>query len=150
MNPRSILSNFWGSLQFDTPSFYGLFRLKVGEFFHHIDTGDVWSGFTSAALMSLFLAGRERNIIFVSKGYHLPAIRIVFTTHGDYPFPLMEIISVTRGDHPSDPWRLSPSIKGMIPLRPACLIRHRYLFAMAKVQHFTSGSCAILCDSVHF
>ena len=31
----------------------------------------------------------------------------------------MEIISVTRGDHPSDPWRLSPSIKGMIPLRPA-------------------------------
>ena len=27
----------------------------------------------------------------------------------------MEIISVTRGDHPSDPWRLSPSIKGMIP-----------------------------------
>ena len=27
----------------------------------------------------------------------------------------MEIISVTRGDHPSDPRRLSPSIKGMIP-----------------------------------
>ena len=27
----------------------------------------------------------------------------------------MEIISVTRGDYPSDPWRLSPSIKGMIP-----------------------------------
>ena len=36
----------------------------------------------------------------------------------------MEIISVTRGDHPSDPWRLSPSIKGMIPLRPAGLDRH--------------------------
>ena len=34
----------------------------------------------------------------------------------------MEIISVTRGDHPSDPWRLSPSIKGMLPFRPACLI----------------------------
>ena len=36
----------------------------------------------------------------------------------------MEIISVTRGDHPSAPWRLSPSIKGMIPLRPAGLDRH--------------------------
>ena len=34
----------------------------------------------------------------------------------------MEIISVTRGDYPSDPWRLSPSIKGMLPFRPACLI----------------------------
>ena len=41
----------------------------------------------------------------------------------------MEIISVTRGDHPSDPWRLSPSIKGMFPFRPACLIDN------TKVQH---------------
>ena len=31
----------------------------------------------------------------------------------------MEIISVTRGDDPSDPWRLSPSIEGMLPFRPA-------------------------------
>ncbi len=88
--------------------------------------------------------GRERNIIFASKGYHLPAIRIVFTTHGDYPFPLMEIISVTRGDHPSDPWRLSPSIKGMIPLRPACLIRHCFLFAMAKL-HISVAAAVLFC-----
>ena len=31
----------------------------------------------------------------------------------------MEIISVIRGDDPNDPWRLSPSTKGMIPLRPS-------------------------------
>ena len=68
----------------------------------------------------LRFAGSGRNAIFASKEYHLTAIRIVFSHHGDYSFPLMEIISVTRGDHPSDPWRLSPSTKGMLPLRPAC------------------------------
>ena len=50
----------------------------------------------------------------------------------------MEIISVTRGDHPSDPWRLSPSIKGMLPFRPACLIDN------AKVRHPNTGFCGIL------
>ena len=56
----------------------------------------------------------------------------------------MEIISVTRGDHPSDPWRLSPSIKGMIPLRPACLIRHCFLFAMAKL-HISVAAAVLFC-----
>jgi len=79
------------------------------------------------------LAGRERDAVFAPKEYHPTAIRIVFSPHGDYSFPLMEIISVTRGDHPSDPWRLSPSTKGMLPLPPARLIDN------AKIRHSRSA-----------
>ena len=50
-------------------------------------------------------AGLERDAIFASKEYHLPAIQIIFSCHGDNSFPLMEIISVIRGDEPSDPWK---------------------------------------------
>ena len=49
----------------------------------------------------------------------------------------MEIISVTRGDDPSDPWRLSPSIKGMLPFRPACLIDN------TKIQHYQTRFVAV-------
>ena len=38
----------------------------------------------------------------------------------------MEIISVIRGDNPSDPWRLSPSTKGIIPSNPLNAQMHRW------------------------
>ena len=53
----------------------------------------------------MILAGLERDAVFASKEYHLPAMQIIFSCHGDNSFPLMEIISVTRGDEPSDPWK---------------------------------------------
>ena len=33
MNPRSILSNFWGSLHFDTPSCYRIVLNLLSSFF---------------------------------------------------------------------------------------------------------------------
>ena len=59
----------------------------------------------------------------------------------------MEIISVTRGDHPSDSWRLSPSIKGMLPFRPACLIA-LHLVCNDKVTTLRNPFCPQMSSNV--
>ena len=67
----------------------------------------------------------------------------------------MEIISVTRGDDPSDPWRLSPSIKGMFPFRPACLIditsvvqgERRAELARAMLSRSLYSLLQLVCES---
>ena len=43
----------------------------------------------------------------------------------------MEIISVIRGDDPSDPWKLSPSTKGIIPFNPLYAQIKNHLFHRA-------------------
>ena len=47
----------------------------------------------------------------------------------------MEIISVIRGDDPSDPWKLSPSTKGIIPFK---FLAHPPLTTHKKNPHVST------------
>ena len=55
----------------------------------------------------------------------------------------MEIISVIRGDNPSDPWRLSPSTKGIIPSTPL-----NFLDRSQSLNLFVSLICSFQSDGL--